>query len=87
MDTYANTAISAKGAAYTTLFAKHGWEKTCSYVSWAYIESVDLTDATESATPLESLYTLCQNIGKNAATTLYAKVEQTTGDITSNDLR
>ena len=87
LDAYAKTQIDTAGAAYTTLFAAHGWEKTCSYVSWAYIESVDLTDATESATPLDSLYTLCQNIGKNAATTLYAKVEQATGDITSNDLR
>lgn len=87
MDTYANQQISNKGQPYTDFFAKHGWEKTCNYVSWAYIESVDLNDATETATPLDSLYTLCQAIGKNAATTLNTKVEGTTGGITSNDLR
>jgi hypothetical protein len=87
LDTYANQQISNKGQAYTDFFAQHGWEKTCSYVNWAYIESVDLKDATETATPLDSLYTLCQAIGKNAATTLYTKVETPTEGITSNDLR
>jgi hypothetical protein len=87
IDAAAKQLITTKGAAYTDFFAKHGWEKTCNYVSWAYIESVDLNDATETATPLDSLYTLCQAIGKNAATTLNTKVEGTTGGITSNDLR
>jgi hypothetical protein len=41
---YATTQIANKGTGYTDFFKNHGsnWEKTCSYVSWAYIESVDL---------------------------------------------
>jgi hypothetical protein len=44
ISSYAQQQIANKGSAYTNFFAQHGsnWEKTCSYVSWAYIESVDL---------------------------------------------
>ena len=44
IDAAAKQLITTKGAAYTDFFAKHGSNtaNTCSYVNWAYIESVDL---------------------------------------------
>ena len=38
-----------------------GFEKVCGYVNWAYTESIELKDAIESKTPLQELYTTCNN--------------------------
>ena len=44
LDQYATEQFASAGTAYSDFFTKHGGNsnKICSYVNWAYIESVDL---------------------------------------------
>jgi hypothetical protein len=40
--------------------AKDGFENVCSYVNWAWTESIDLVNEIEAKTPLEKMHTTCQ---------------------------
>lgn len=44
---------------------KYGVNNFCSYVNWAYTESIDLKQEVEKQTPLESMYSTCKDVQKN----------------------
>ena len=62
----ANSIADQKGTpAIKEFFSKYSWDKFCSYIQWAYTESIDLKDEVESKITVDSAYSTCQAIKSN----------------------
>ena len=85
-NTTANEIAAKTAPKMTEFFTKYGWESFCSYIQWAYTESIDLKDEVESKVSTGKAYETCQAIKLNQ-TQAFAALEAGIKGLSSNDLR
>jgi len=79
--------ITASLPAMQSYVDQYGLDTFCSYVNWAYTESIELKEEVESKTPLETMFATCQATMK-IQTTAWAQQEAASlGNVSSNDVR
>ena len=66
---------------------QYGFYPFCSYINWAYTESVELKDSIESQTSLTDLYATCQQCMKSEQLSWGALEKDTIEMVSSNDVR
>lgn len=87
MDDSAKEIIAANLQAMQQYVDKYGVNGFCSYVNWAYTESVDLKADIEKETPLDSMFSTCQKVQKNITEQIGNLENQSLGQVSSVEVR